>query len=441
MARWFDRIFGFLHVGKPVTLVTDGMVITKDTTLQPGVHYLPNGIKVAAPGITLDGNGATIVGYNREGCGVTVNGQDGVTIRNLKVRDFYHGIYASRCKQLTVTDCQITSTAELAPNSIFLDIWLPVERAYGGAILLSEVEDSTISKNDFQHQMNGILTYSCSRLTVSENVVNYASAFGIHLYNTNDSLFEENFADYCCRWHPRGERMGYMGADAAGFLVIYGSSRNIFRRNYARLGGDGFFLAGLNPRYEFKPCNNNLFEENDVSYSPNNGFEATFCQDNVYRKNIANFCNHGFWLGFSSGVLLEDNQMNTCYRAGLAVENGFDFAVEANTFANSPHGILLWSKHIPNFASVVPKNDTSYNWKIERNTFTRNGKAIRIAANQDHGVRPYTPGSPLPHDHTIRANAMNDNRIGIELAGAERTMIENNTFSGNVEGDVQEQAL
>jgi parallel beta-helix repeat protein len=438
MARWLDLIFELLLGTKPGTPITDGMVITENTTLQPGVHYLPNGIKIAAPGITLDGNGATIIGRNREGRGIIVDGQDGVTIKNLRVRDYYHGVYASRCKQLTINDCQITSTAELGSNTVFLDIWLPVERAYGSGILLSEVENSTINKNDLQHQMNGLLTYNCNRLTVRGNVTSYASGFGIHLYNTNDSLFEENFADYCCRWHPRGERTGYMGADATGFLVVYGSSRNVFRRNYARLGGDGFFLAGLSPRYEFKPCNNNLFEENDASYCPNNGFETTFCQENTYRKNIANFCNHGFWLGFSSTFTLEDNQMNTCYRAGIAVENGFDFAVKGNSFANSPHGILLWSKHIPNFSNVVPKNDTSYNWTIERNTFTRNGKGIRIASNQDHGVRPYAPGGPLPHDHTIRNNTINDNRIGIELVSVEKTLMDNNTFAGNVEGDVRE---
>ncbi len=418
--------------------VTDGMIITENTTLQPGVHYLPNGIKIAAPGITLDGNGATLVGHDRSGRGVIVDGQDGVTIKNLKIRDYYHGIHASRCKGLKIKDCQITSTAEQAPNTIFLDIWLPAETAYGGAILLSEVEDSTISKNDLQHQMNGLLTYNCKSLTVRQNVASYSSGFGIHLYGTTDSLFEENFADYCCRWQPRGERTGHMGADATGFLILSGSSRNIFRRNYARLGGDGFFMAGLNPRYEFKPCNNNLFEENDASYSPNIGFEASFCQDNVYRKNVTNFCNYGFWLGFSAGFKVENNQMNSCNQAGVAVENGFDFVITGNTFANSSHGILLWSKHIPNFSGVVPKNDTSYNWTIETNTFTRNGKAIRIAANQDHGIRPYAPGGALPHDHTIRNNTIHDNRIGIELVSVEKTVMDNNTFAGNVEGDVRE---
>jgi parallel beta-helix repeat protein len=221
-------------------------------------------------------------------------------------------------------------------------------------------------------------------------------------------------------------------------LVVSGSSRNIFRRNYARLGGDGFFLAGLNPRYEFKPCNDNLFEENDVSHSPNIAFEATFCAGNIYRNNTANFCNYGFWLGFSERNTVESNQMNSCHQAGIAVENGVGFVVRNNTFQNSAHGIMLWSKHIPNFATVVPRNDTSYDWTIEKNTFVHNGKAIRIAADQDHGTRPYTPVGPPPHDHIIRENIIKDNRIGIEIRGAEKTIIEANTLDGNVEADLRQ---
>jgi nitrous oxidase accessory protein NosD len=93
------------------------MIITENTTLESGVYYLPEGITIAAGGITLDGNGAVLVGSNREGHGVTVRGQDGVTIKNLRLRDYYHGIYAEDASDLTITECQITSTAEVAPNT------------------------------------------------------------------------------------------------------------------------------------------------------------------------------------------------------------------------------------------------------------------------------------------------------------------------------------
>ena len=413
------------------------MIITENTTLEPGVHYMPEGITIAAGGITLDGSGAVLVGNNREGRGVTVRGQDGVTIKNLRLRDYYHGIYAESANELTIMDCQITSTAEVAPNTIFLNIWLPVEEAYGGGILLNRVTNSRIERNDLQHQMNGLLTYNCNDLTLRSNVASYNSSFGIMLSNTNDSLFEENYADFCCRWEPRGGRTGHMGADATGFLILSGSSRNVFRRNYARMGGDGFFMAGLNPRFELRPCNDNLFEENDASHSPNIGFEATFCANNTFRDNLANRCNYGFWLGFSMDNTIQNNQMNFCTQAGIAVENGCDFVVEDNTFSHSLHGILLWSKHIQSFLNVVPRNDTSHDWTIRRNKFTRNDKAIRIAADQDHGIRPYSPAAKRPYGHIIRDNTIEDNRLGIELVDAEETVIEHNRMAGNVEANIR----
>jgi len=421
---------------------SDNLEITRDTVFQPGNYVLPNGVRIAADHVTLDGNGAVLVGSGRAGCGVTVLNCQDVTIKNLRILEYGHGIYVGGCRNLSIMDCQVTASVEVPANTIFLDIWLPLERAYGGGILLAGTEDSTVTRNDLQHQMNGLLSYGCRRLTVSNNNASYCSGWGFHLYETSDSLYEDNVADYCCRWEPRGPRRGHMGADAAGFLIIHNSSRNIFRRNLARLGGDGFFLAGLSPSFQPVPCNDNLFEENDGSWSPNIAFEATFSSGNVYRKNFANHCNYGFWLGFSSRGTLEDNQMIGNDQAGIAVENGFDFQVRRNLFQDNQHGILLWSKHIPEFLSAVPENKTSYNWLIEQNEFIHNNRAIRIAANQDHGIRSYKvpegqkpSGWLRPHDHTIRTNQFRDNRIGVEAHYTDQTLLENNSFKDSLQAD------
>jgi parallel beta-helix repeat protein len=423
-------------------LPTNKMEITHDISLQPGVFFIPDGISIAADNVTLDGNGATLVGIGRKGRGVRVLNRKGVTIKNIHILGYAHGIYADGCRDLKITDCQVAVTAEIPANTIFLNIWLPLEKAYGGAILLANTYDSIVTRNDLQHQMNGLLSYNCHGLKVSHNNASYCSGWGFHLYETSDCVYEDNIADYCCRWEPRGPRYGHMGADAAGFLVICNSSRNIFRRNLARLGGDGFFLAGLTPSYESVPCNNNLFEENDGSWSPNIAFEATFSTGNVYRNNYANHCNYGFWLGFSSHGMLEGNSMIGNHQAGIAVENGFDFQVQRNLFQDNQHGILLWSKHIPEFLAAVPENNTSYNWLIDQNEFIHNNHAIYVAANRDHGISPYRVpvGESLsswrrPHEHTVRKNRFKDNRVGVEALYADQTLLEGNSFEGSLKAD------
>lgn len=407
----------------------DGMTISSNTRLTPGVYYLPNGIEIVADGVSLDGNGALLVGAGRSGQGVRMNGRRGVKIKNLRLSEYYHGIAAQGCANLTISNCAVSGTAEVASNTIFLDIWRPAEQAYGGGIFLHNVHDSRIQGNDLQHQQNGLLCYGCSRLSVRDNIASYCSGFGFHFFASSDCMVEANYADYCCRYEPRGAGTGHLGADAAGFLIAHGSCRNVFRRNNARMSGDGFFLAGLRPDWTHVPCDDNLFEENDGSYSPNIAFEATFSRGNIYRRNRANSCNYGFWLGFSSENTIEFNAISNNRRAGIAVENGVGFVVRDNEIGDNAYGLLLWSKYVAPFAQALPANDTSRDWLIVQNSFQRNGVAVRIAADQDHGVRDlptHIPRCLPPHSHTLRANSFVANRANVAHIGSEAPVLIDN---------------
>ena len=421
----------------------DGAEIHGDVTLAPGVYWLPAGLIIAADNLTLDGNGATLIGPLGQGIGLRLQGRQNVTIRNLQLQNYYHGIAATGCTGLRIESCQCHGSAEVTANTVFLDIWRPAAEAYGGAIFLNEVRDSVIVDNDLQHQMNGLLTYHSHNLTVTGNNASYSSGFGFHLYDTSHSHYADNYADYCCRYQPREGGQGHLGADAAGFLILYGSSHNQFWRNKARLGGDGFFLAGLTPAGEHRGANHNLFAANDGSYSPNIAFEGTFSEGNIYRGNIANYCNYGFWLGFSSRCTLEENQLWRNRQAGIAVENGVGMTVRGNAFHHNGHGILLWSKHVANFAAAVPENDTSRDWFIEHNQFSDNQIGIRIAAHQDHGLRPLPTTqrlAPAPRRHTIQYNQLYGHRVAIDLLGAIETELEGNQFAGSLVMDLREEA-
>ena len=411
---------------------------------------MPRGLRIAGDGITLDGHGATLIGDNRQGAGITVEGHTGVTIRNLRVRDFYHGIVARQAHDLTIESVQCTSTAEVAANTVFLDIWRPAQEAYGGGVLLVEVENAEIHDNDWQHQMNGLLAYGCRRLIVRRNNSSYCSGFGIYLHETCDSVFEENHADYCCRYEPRDKptplvgahSCGHMGADAAGFVIVQRSCRNVFRRNFARLGGDGFFLAGRNTAGDDVGCNDNLFEENDGSLSPNIAFEATFSTGNIFRRNWADRSNFGFWLGYSTRNVIEGNRMLFNRQAGIAAEHAVACQVRDNDFQSNGHGVLLWTRYVREFYDGLPDNRTVRDWLIEHNHFCRNGTAIAILADRDHGIRPAPDaerGIPelRPRGHVIRENDIQDNRVGIHLACADGTVIEQNKINKNVEADLR----
>jgi parallel beta-helix repeat protein len=410
-----------------------GLTINKDTKLESQVYLLPEGLTIDSDNVTLDGNGAIIMGIDKIGQGINASGRKNITIKNLRILNYYHGISIKRSETVEIYNCIITSTAEIQSNTLFLDIWKPASDAYGGAIFLEQVTDAKIHDNDLQHQMNGILSHQCKRLEVINNLANYCSGFGFHLFETCDSTYANNYADYCCRYYL-SEGGSHLGADAAGFLIVYKSCNNVFRKNFARLGGDGFFLAGLTPNGIDVGCNNNLFEANDASYSPNNAFEGVFSKGNVYQGNKANHSNYGFWLGFSSDCSVKDNQIYNNRQAGIAVENGVSFKVVGNDIQNNTHGILIWTRFY-DFLKTVPNiNATSSDWLVERNRLIQNKKAIRIAANQNHGIRALDreQSSVLPNGHIIQKNEIRDNLIGIELERVKDTRMDHNVMSNLV---------
>jgi parallel beta-helix repeat protein len=411
----------------------NGLRITEDTQLEPKVYVLPEGITIDSDNITLDGQGATLLGMDKTGEGIRVSGRNNIVVKNLRVMNYYHGISIQESGKIEIANCRVTSTAEIQSNTLFLDIWKPVADAYGAAIFLNEVSDAEIHDNDLQHQMNGILSYHCKNLAVRNNNASYCSGFGFQLYDTSDCTFADNYADYCCRYYL-SEAGSHLGADAAGFLIIFKSCNNIFRRNHARLGGDGFFLAGLTPSGIDVGCNNNLFEENDASYSPNNAFEGVFSRGNIYRGNKANFSNYGFWLGFSSDCTLTNNQIYGNRQAGIAVENGVHFEVRDNDIQNNGHGILIWTRSYEFLKNLPNMNTTSSDWSIERNRLLQNRKAIRIAADQNHGVYPLREEKSTvpPHHHVIQNNDIRGNVIGIELQNTKDTQRDENTLDNLV---------
>ena len=79
-------------------------------------------------------------------------------------------------------------------------------------------------------------------------------------------------------------------------------------------------------------------------------------------------------------------------------------------------------------------NATSSDWVIERNRLLQNKKAIRIAADQNHGVRPVDEegSSILPQNHRIQNNEIRENIIGVELEKVKDTWINRNNMDNLV---------
>lgn len=403
---------------------TDGMVITQDTRLAPGVYHLPQGLILAADGITLDGTGAQIVSNAHTGTGIRAEGHSGLTITGVALAGYRHGIRLDRCQDVTIADVTIRDTAEVPGIDTFLYLWQPLDEAYGGAILLHKVAGGTVRGCDLQHQQNGVQLYACSGLTVENNNASFNSGWGVYLSASNDNLVQDNLLDFCNRIYTRPDGTQRVEADAAGIVLVHGSSRNKLLRNGCRCGGDGIFIAGYCHPGDVNPCNDNLIEDNDCSFSPNNAIESTFSQGNVFRRNICSGSNYGFWMGFSWDNLIEGNVIENNHFVGIAAEHAHGFTIRGNTIRRNDEGVRVWTRGIA-VLEYWPGYEVSFDFTLEGNEF----------ADNQTGVQGYTGPETTQaqcHNYHLRGNTFSGNRIGARFARVDACSVEGNTFTGNV---------
>lgn len=404
---------------------TDGMRISEDTRFAPGVYYLPNGLTIGADNITIEGDNTLIVSNAQTNVAIRAEGRQGITIRNLAISGYYHGLRFDDCRDVTVENVKVRDTWEIEGIDTFLYLWLPIDKVYGGALLMNGVQGGVVRDCDFQHQLNGVLLYGCSNITVERVNASFNSGWGAYLSATNDCVIRDNHFDFCNRLYRRPEDGSIRAeADTAGIVLVKGSSRNQVLRNSCICGGDGIFVAGYEHPGVHESCSDNLFEENDCRLSPNNAIESTFSKGNIFRRNNCSRSNYGFWMGYSWENVLEDNDVEFNRWVGIAAEHAHGFVIRNNRIRLNGEGVRLWTRG----GSVVeyfPGYEVTFDITLEDNQIEQN----RIGLNAYTGemIKDH-----LVHDLKLRGNTIRDNRVGIQLERVEAVTLEDNTLEDNV---------
>lgn len=405
---------------------TDGMTITENTSFAPGVYQLTQGITIGADNITINGEGVLLVDQTRTGVGIHAQNRHGVTIRGVEISGFYHGIRVDDAQDVTIENVRVRDTAEIEGIDTFLYLWKPVEEVYSGAILLNNVRGGAVRGCDLQHQMNGILLYGCSGVTVENNNASFNSGWGVYLSGSNENAIQDNRLDFCNRVYRRPENGSIrVEADAAGIVMVMSSCRNQILRNSCLCGGDGIFVAGYTPDGQITSCDDNLFEDNDCRLSPNNAIESTFSRGNIFRRNDCSRSNYGFWMGYSWDNVLEDNHIEFNRWCGVAIEHGHGFVIRNNRILSNGEGVRLFTRG----GSVLkdwPGWEVSFDFTLENNQFEKN----------TIGFNAYTGAEIVGQDgrdYRLTTNTFRDNRTGARFFRVQNSQLTNNTFAANVE--------
>jgi parallel beta-helix repeat protein len=405
----------------------NGMVITDNTTFTEGVYHLPDGIKIASDNITIEGKNTTFINDKGENVAIHSDGYSNITIRNLRIHGYYHGVRVENGENITLENITVRDTAEIHGIETFLYLWKPISEVYAGAILLHNVKKSSVRECDVQHQMNGIMLYECEELTIENNNGSFNSGWGIYLSHTNNSTLKYNRVDFCNRVYRHTDGISRVEADAAGIVMVNGSSHNKILHNSCLCGGDGIFLCGYEHPGKLRPCNHNLFEDNDCRLSPNNAIESTFSANNVFRRNDCSRSNYGLWMGYSWDNVLEENHVEFNRWVGIAIEHGYGFTIHKNEIKRNGEGMRLWTR---GGGSVVipyyPDHAVPHDFTITENNFESNNIGFNGYTGDD------TPDKDA-HDFRLMKNTFTDNRIGVRFGRVQACTVKQNTFAKNVE--------
>ena len=221
---------------------TDGMVITENTTFEPGTYNLPNGVSIGASSIVLDMNGAELIGTNFQNYGITCIGHDNVAILAGIVRNYYYGIRVESGTDIQISQNDLSNNwvdpASLGNSAPFLNINvgpnLDDTTNLGGGLFMRDVTIALVNGNTLAHQENGMDLYFVHSAQITNNNASDNTGWGIHLHGSMGNFISANVADRCIRT-PLG--------DSAGALLVKGSHKNCIMGNSFQYCGDGFFIG------------------------------------------------------------------------------------------------------------------------------------------------------------------------------------------------------
>ena len=385
-----------------------GQVITRSARVLRRTYRI-SGVVIRGDNITVDFAGATLQGTPAD-TAIRIDGGKNVRIIQARARGYKVGILARGTRNLTLEDNDLSYNWKprlfsLVEHESLVD-WLSFHHnekdewlRFGAAIYLADVAGGKIVENGAVQGMNGLLLVRSNGLSIRGNNFSFNSGLGVGLYRSSYDTIVHNWIDYNVRGYSHG--FYSRGQDSADLLIYEQSSHNVIAHNSLTHGGDGVFLWAGQTTMDSGTggANDNLINENDVSYATANGVEATFSR-NTITKNRAWGNEYGVWGGYSFETQIVGNDF-TNDRFGVAIEHGRDNVISGNRFLHDSVAIKLWADSIEPSDWGYPKHhDTkSRDYRISGNTFVDNHVVLeaRNTTGLDTLAAPSLPSLSPPH--------------------------------------------
>jgi parallel beta-helix repeat protein len=395
---WVSWAAGALAQNAHEIVVTNDLVLPKDGELSARLI-------VRASDVTIDGNGATLVGpgtvgdpkaLELAGVGILVEGATGVTIKNVRAKGFATGLLLRRVTAASVSDCDFSDNYHNPKHG-----WgeLPAR----GAILLEQVRQSVIRHSHANRVWDALNMTDSDDNLIEDNDFSQCSNTCAKLWKSSRNKFLRNNLSYGIRIDRAAGEVH--ARDSTCVLIETGSDDNYWFGNDITHGGDGVFIRPLN-RWVSR---GNVFVENDTSYANNNCVES-WSPGNTFIRNKANHGSYGFWLGGSDQAVLIGNEA-----AFNGLTNGYHNAPEPGF---SHGGIVIVGG--PSSHTLIEGNDLHHN----------NGAGLAFRGDEgSHGAAWRT-------EHWIvQQNRIANNQFGIWGRWGEAILLAGNVLTNNSQGN------
>jgi parallel beta-helix repeat protein len=281
-------------------------------------------IQIDSNTVTLDGDGHTTTGSNT-GNGVYLpSGRTGVTIKNLKVKQFTYGINLDRCNSNTLTNNLVDSNTHgiylYSSSSNTLSGNMASNNKGYGVYLYYRSSGNILTSNTVTGNRNGIiLTFYVGGSILTGNTISGSSQWNFEISGGQDSDYASTSIDTS---NTVDGKPIYYVKDAIG--KIYDGSTN---------AGTFYCINCRNVKIEGL-----TLTKNGV------GIFLRKTLDSTIQNNIASSNSYGIYLSNSDNNLLTKNTVNSNWHFGiiLGYSNG-NSLVNNTARSNINHGIMEWT--------------------------------------------------------------------------------------------------
>jgi parallel beta-helix repeat protein len=351
---------------------------------------------------------------------VWLGGVELVNFHSNNISDNNYAVWVAQSSNLSIDDNQIVDNSDgvsIFNNSNTIRLSGNTLSANNGyAIFFNGCLNSSITQNDVSSkEKEAIYVQNSHGNNLSGNVVSSNGYDGIHLFQSDDNMIDENVI-------IRGE----------DGIAIYSSANNVVSGNELSGNDQGILLSGS----QASEVRQNNVSTNNHGIQLSNSHNVT-----LVGNNVTNNVNEGVYLALSSNNTLVDNHISDDEKA-IILENSNDNDLTANYVSKCSYGLSLEESR----ENTIANNTLSFvkNYSIVFNASGNNTLFGNSAFNNTVGMRfeQKSENNPVSNNKIFNnivgvdveasnGNSWTNNDVSTNRIGMQLLTSSNNSFTGN----------